>query len=274
MSAPWLKFYPSDWRADPALRMCSIAARGLWMEMLCIMHEATPRGSLRINGRAVTDKQIATLAGIHDAASLLVEMEEAGVFSREEDGTIYSRRMMRDEEKAAQDKANGKQGGNPTLKQGVNPPDKAQIPDTRSQAEKKDTSPPVRSLGTRIPEDFSPDIEWAVTQGLSSSQAQFEAAQFIDYWRTKPGKEALKLDWPGTWRMWVRNAIKRSTGPPKKRGYADVAIDKLSGQANGSESVFGSHGDAQRISPGLIESRPDDAHLRGGIGGRFRPSDN
>jgi hypothetical protein len=68
--------------------------------------------------------------------------------------------------------------------------------------------------------------------------------------------------------------LKRSTGPPKKRGYADVAIDKFSGQANGSESVFGSHGDAQRISPGLIESRPDDAHLRGGIGGRFRPSDH
>ena len=53
MSVAWFKFYPSDWRADPALRMCSIAARGLWMEMLCVMHEATPRGSLLINGKRV-----------------------------------------------------------------------------------------------------------------------------------------------------------------------------------------------------------------------------
>ena len=30
---PWLKFYPSDWRADIALRVCSIAARGLYFEM-------------------------------------------------------------------------------------------------------------------------------------------------------------------------------------------------------------------------------------------------
>jgi hypothetical protein len=144
-----------------------------------------------------------------------------------------------------------------------------------SEKEKKeDTSPSARSRGTRIPDDFVPSIEWAISQGLSLSQAQFEAAQFIDFWRGKPGKDGLKLDWPGTWRMWVRNAIKRSTGPPKKRSYVDVAIDKFTGQANGTESVFGGNGDAQRISARLIESRPDDAHLRGGIGGRFRPSDS
>jgi hypothetical protein len=134
MSGPWLKFYPTDWRADPALRMCSLAARGLWMEMLCIMHEATPYGSLRVNGRAVTDRQLAALAG-GDVDGLLAELEDAGVFSREDDGTIFSRRMQRDAEKAAKDKANGKGGGNPSLKRGVNPPDKAQKPEARSQTE-------------------------------------------------------------------------------------------------------------------------------------------
>jgi len=135
MSAPWLKFFPTDWRADPALRMCSVAARGLWMEMLCVMHEAEPRGSLRINGKAVTDRQLASLAGCPDISEFLIELEEAGVFSREEDGTIYSRRMVRDAEKAEEDKANGKRGGNPQLKGGVNPPDKAQKPEARVQTE-------------------------------------------------------------------------------------------------------------------------------------------
>lgn len=40
MSDPWLKFYPTDWRSDPALKMCSLAARGLWIEMIALMHEA------------------------------------------------------------------------------------------------------------------------------------------------------------------------------------------------------------------------------------------
>jgi hypothetical protein len=104
------------------------------MELLCIMHEAEPRGSLLINGRPVNDRQIASLAGasLDEAKALLDELETAGVFSRESDGTIFSRRMRRDDAKAARDKANGKGGGNPTLKVGVNPvdngADKAQIP--------------------------------------------------------------------------------------------------------------------------------------------------
>lgn len=142
MAAPWLKFYPSDWRADPALRMCSLAARGLWMEMLCLMHEATPRGSLLINGVPVTDRQLASLCGVtaREVAGCLTQLEEAGVFSREDNQTIYSRRMRRDDEKAQRDKANGKGGGNPSLKQGVNPPVKAQIPEAREPERKKDAA--------------------------------------------------------------------------------------------------------------------------------------
>ncbi|SRR6266404_152842 len=132
---PWMKFYPADWRADPALRMCSLAARGLWMEMLSIMHEADPRGSLLINGNSIDAKQLAGLCGAppRETIRLLSELEAAGVFSRANDGTIFSRRMKRDDEKAERDKANGKTGGNPRLRAGVNPPDKAQSPEAKGQ---------------------------------------------------------------------------------------------------------------------------------------------
>jgi hypothetical protein len=118
-----MKFYPSDWRADPALRSCTIAARGLWVEMLCIMHEASAYGSLLINGARVDKKRLAALAGIQEreCTILLLELEGFGVFSRDDDGTIYSRRMRRDEAKAIKDKENGKKGGNPSFKGGVNP---------------------------------------------------------------------------------------------------------------------------------------------------------
>ncbi|HEY8138782.1 MAG TPA: hypothetical protein VIF61_13145, partial [Methylocystis sp.] len=124
MKQPWLKFFPSDWRADPALRMCSLAARGLWIEMLCLMHEARPHGSLLVNGKPVTVAGLANLvgAGVAEVEGFLAELEEAGVFSRDADGALYSRRMRRDEERAAANRVNGRAGGNPSLKAGVNSP--------------------------------------------------------------------------------------------------------------------------------------------------------
>lgn len=97
-SEPWFKFYPRDWRGESSLRAVSMAARGLWMEMLCLMHEAQPRGHLLLNGRPVTDAQLATLAGVpvEIAQALLGELETAGTFSRTRAGVIYSRRMRKD----------------------------------------------------------------------------------------------------------------------------------------------------------------------------------
>jgi hypothetical protein len=107
-----------------------------------VMHEATPRGSLLVNGQPVTHRQLAGLAGIslREVNLLFSELEASGVFSREDNGTVYSRRIRRDEEKAARDKANGKGGGNPKLKEGVNPPDKAQIPEAREPERKEDAA--------------------------------------------------------------------------------------------------------------------------------------
>lgn len=106
--------------------------------MICLMHEAEPYGSLLVNGAPVSEKQLASLVGatVREVRAAMAELQTAGVFS-EADGVIFSRRMKRDFEKAQRDRANGRGGGNPRLKQGVNPEDKAQIPDTR-EPEKKD----------------------------------------------------------------------------------------------------------------------------------------
>jgi hypothetical protein len=63
--------------------------------------------------------------------------------------------------------------------------------------------------GSRIPDDFQPDLSVAVALGLSEQEARFEAAQFLDYWRAKPGADGRKLDWLATWRSWCRNTLKR-----------------------------------------------------------------
>lgn len=137
---PWMKFYPSDWQSDHRLRSCSGAARGLWIEMLCIMHSAEPCGYLLVAGTPPSIALLGTLAGLpeREVKRSLDELRVAGVFSVLDDGVIYSRRIVRDVEKAARDKENGKGGGNPRLNGGVNPPDngglKAHILEARSQS--------------------------------------------------------------------------------------------------------------------------------------------
>ncbi len=94
----WSKFSWRDWSGDKPLHSCTIGARGFWIEMLCIMHEGDPIGHLTMNGRPATLRQIASSANVteKEAKKLLAELDEAGVFSRTSDGTIYCRRMVRD----------------------------------------------------------------------------------------------------------------------------------------------------------------------------------
>jgi hypothetical protein len=146
---PWFKFYPTDWRADQALRLCSLAARGLWVECMALMHEAKPYGHLLVNGRPVTDSQLASLTGapVDQITALLGELENAGVSSKRSDGVIYSRRMTRDAKRSAEGKRYGKQGGNPALthNQTLNPPDNRE-PSPRSQKPHPDIPKDSKSI--------------------------------------------------------------------------------------------------------------------------------
>jgi hypothetical protein len=107
--------------------MCGLAARGLWIEMIAIMHEATPYGHLVIDGKALSAANLGKLVGVpaRETSRLLKELGDAGVFSRTEGGAIFSRKMIRDHAKAEADRLNGKRGGNPALgiTGGLTPPD-------------------------------------------------------------------------------------------------------------------------------------------------------
>jgi hypothetical protein len=110
---PWSKFFWTDWLADPCLRLCSLAARGLWIDMLALMHQGGKPGFLAVSGQPVTPVQLARIVGqsVEEIESLLSELESNQVFSRDGAGTIYSRRVVRDEQKAALARKNGQRGG-------------------------------------------------------------------------------------------------------------------------------------------------------------------
>jgi hypothetical protein len=96
------------------------------------------------------------------------------------------------------------------------------------------------SHGTRLPDDWKPtDTLWVWgREKLSEQDLKAETAAFKDYWHTKPGKQAKKLDWDLTWKVWIRNAVQRrhrfkhkdnvtefkSSGP--KRSWQEIKAEK------------------------------------------------
>ncbi len=166
MSArPWMKFYPSDWRADQSLRIVSLAARGLWIECLCIMHEAPRRGHLLIGSNPVSNEALARAIGAteEEVRDLINELLAAGVCDRSRDGVILSRRMVSDEKRS-------KQGRNDKL-EALGKYEKKPRPSRG--ASRPPSSPPTRGPSSQRPEARE-EVE-----GHKSPSTLFESAKDI-----------------------------------------------------------------------------------------------
>lgn len=145
----WTKFYWADWESDPALRLCSLGAQGLWMRMLCIAASHDPIGYVCVAGRPLGVTDLARLTGASETEldALFAELDRNGVFSRDARLRVYSRRMVRDQRVAAMARKNGKLGGNPNLSKQRgnrpldNPPDKARLKPHKPLASSKVEEP-------------------------------------------------------------------------------------------------------------------------------------
>lgn len=71
----------------------------------------------------------------------------------------------------------------------------------------------------RLPEDFSPDLEFARST-IPGIDAEAEFARFRDFWHGKPGASGTKADWPATWRNWIRTC--KDSGKYAKAGAGGV----------------------------------------------------
>lgn len=159
---PWFKFHTQDWRADPNLRMCSPAARGLWADMLSLMHEAEPYGFLLVGGVAPSNDQLARLLSIDSTliGSLIGDLSDNGVFSRDSDGVIFSRRMVRDAEISETSREHiAKRWGSSTKSKGgtsapIRTPNRVPIaentaePNTQSQSQRVPAADALRARAT------------------------------------------------------------------------------------------------------------------------------
>lgn len=237
---PWMKFYPADWRADPALRACSPISRGIWLDMIGLMHEAEPYGYLLINGAAPSIKALSGLVNVHHKTLIaaLKDLSEHGVYSATDEGVIYSRRMVRDHQKAIQDQENGRRGGNPHIKppdpKGVNPrlngEDKAQKPEARSQSKtpslRSGVSAQKRASKTPISLDAKLSIEgraYATSHGILNGSADAVWEHFRDHHYANGNRFT---DWDAAWRNWVRNQGRFGAPKQNRESTADI-IDRV-----------------------------------------------
>ena len=152
MKRPSFQFYPSDWLRDTALRTCSISARGLWMDMICYMHEGNPYGYLKVKDKVILPANLGAMVGLtlQETEGYLKELFDAGVYEIDENGAIFSKRMVKDE-KTRQARANGgKLGGNPKLVNGkVNLPVNHNV-NVKVQNKDKQKPTPSSSSSTSI----------------------------------------------------------------------------------------------------------------------------
>ena len=162
MKLPYINFFVRDWLGERSLRLCSYAARGLWIDMICLMADSDKYGYLQHNGAALTIDEIEALTiGVKGTVKpLMDELEKHGVLTRDSDGSVFCRRMVKDHQNRIKSQKNGRKGGNPKL---LNP--------------LKDISNTITNTNTRerLTEGVNPSVDC-----VSASYGEFKNVNLTD----------------------------------------------------------------------------------------------
>lgn len=90
-------FYPQDWLDDAKLAHCSLSAKGMWIDLLCHMHNGDPYGHLVFNRKVLDKDDIQKLLKITNRQlfeAAWQELRQKGIIQKEEQsGSYFSKRM-------------------------------------------------------------------------------------------------------------------------------------------------------------------------------------
>jgi hypothetical protein len=114
---PYSKFFWNDYAGDQELRLCSLAAQGFWMRLLCIAGQSIETGFVLLNGKKPTDEDLVKVTGatLEEVVSLRRELIAKGVCSKDRRDVLYCRRMVNEEKKRSKSRDGGKIGGPASL---------------------------------------------------------------------------------------------------------------------------------------------------------------
>ena len=115
---PAMPFYVGDWMKCPEVRALTPDLRGLWFDLICYMWQSPEKGVMvKPNGAPYTEAEIIRMVGLdcQNSDTWIQTLLRDGVCRQREDGAIYSRFMLRQEEMRKMREMAGKKGGNPNL---------------------------------------------------------------------------------------------------------------------------------------------------------------
>lgn len=236
MDMPYCKWYYRDWLADFGVRRASLAARGLWIDMISLMGSGERIGYLQMDGNAMTPADIAkyTSTAIEDVQPAIAELEKLSVFSRTDTGIIYCRRMVRDAELHRVRSEIGSIGGRASSSRFAQANAKAkkqkvclsldsrfQIPDSRVQnPEPSPISPPLVPDGTvSVSKTFVKPTPEEAQAYAKSIGYELDGQLFCDHYAAagwRRGNTPIR-DWKACVRTWKSRAASPS------RTSADLA---------------------------------------------------
>ncbi len=220
MKLPAIQFYPADWRKDPGVQSLTFEHRGIWFEIICLMHESEQRGKLLLKGMPMPEDALARLLGLDKQilTTCITTLIQYGVASKCPDtGALMNRRMVRDEELRQKRSNCGKLGGNPALlKQNTT------YRDTEDNHKLKQTPTPSSSSSTTVSEDAlsssptpspvrsrfaAPTLDEVKLQCAKIGLPDSEAESFMAYYASngwKVGRNPMR-DWRSATINWRKH---------------------------------------------------------------------
>lgn len=234
MKRPSFQFYPADWRNNAKLRRCSEAARGAWMDILCVLHDSDEYGVLRwplddiARAAGVSIKSARELAkkevlkgGDAGMADFIYTTRHSGrdgelfvLIEKTSEPCWFSSRMVVDEFvrlrrggvtrfSSKNQPPNGQPTGTPTARVGEPVGDGATSSSSSSSTTVVYASAPP-STATKFKKPGGPELElYAAKLGLPPLEVQ----KFVDYYESngwRVGRNSMK-SWPAAMRNWKNN---------------------------------------------------------------------
>lgn len=247
MKIPAWQFYPGDWKKDLGVQALSFHERGVWLEILLLMFDSEDRGKLIINGKILTAEAIGRIIGLdkQNATKVITKLIDMGVAKVDENGAIYNKRMVRDEEIRRIRKECGGMGGNPSLLNqksnqslttGVKVFPTPSSSSSSSSLSSSSSSEYKESTLTSAKENSGkrfakPTPEEVKTYGEEIGFA-IDGEKFCDHYAAKGwlvGKSPMK-DWQAAVRTWRNGTHSTPVGKAQPRGRYELLEDDNAAQ--------------------------------------------
>lgn len=119
-------FCPQDWMSDSRLRLCSAGARGLWIDIMCLMYLSNERGYLLVDDTVLDEEMLQRTLG-YDAIEFdkcFTELIKYNIIKKDDKNRYFCKSIVEAQKLSEKRSVSGKLGGNPNLKVLVNHLDK------------------------------------------------------------------------------------------------------------------------------------------------------